>query len=109
MSTLRTATKQRGRPFQPGQSGNPGGRPKVAAEIRDLARHHTATALRTLVEIAEHGESENARVAAANALLDRGWGKPRQEVEIGGTLNLEDLTDDELLRIARSGGAAASS
>jgi hypothetical protein len=29
-----------------------------------------------LVEIAERGENESARVAAANALLDRGWGKP---------------------------------
>ena len=34
------------------------------------------TALRTLIEIAEHGENESARVTAANAILDRGWGKP---------------------------------
>ena len=34
------------------------------------------TALQTLAEIAERGENESARVAAANALLDRGWGKP---------------------------------
>jgi len=62
--------------FRPGQSGNPGGRPRVAGEIRDLARQHTATALATLAEIAERGENESARVAAASALLDRGWGKP---------------------------------
>jgi hypothetical protein len=30
--------------FKPGQSGNAGGRPKVVAEIRDLARQHTAEA-----------------------------------------------------------------
>jgi hypothetical protein len=33
------------------------------------------TALRTLIEIAERGENESARVAAANAILDRGYGK----------------------------------
>jgi hypothetical protein len=27
------------------------------------------------MEIAEHGENEAARVAAANAVLDRGWGR----------------------------------
>jgi hypothetical protein len=62
--------------FEKGQSGNPGGRPKAYGQIRDLARQHTDVALRTLVEIAEHGENESARVTAANALLDRGWGKP---------------------------------
>ncbi len=29
----------------------------------------------------KHGESEQARVAAANALLDRGYGKPEQSVD----------------------------
>jgi hypothetical protein len=42
--------------FEKGQSGNPGGRPKGDGEIRELARQHTPTALRTLIEIAEHGE-----------------------------------------------------
>ena len=65
-----------GRPFEKGRSGNPGGRPKVEGEIRELARQHTITALRILIEIAERGENESARVTAANAILDRGWGKP---------------------------------
>ncbi|MDA8048508.1 MAG: DUF5681 domain-containing protein [Rhodospirillales bacterium] len=76
MDTLRTARKQRGRPFRKGQSGNPGGRPKTAEGIRVLARRHTAGALATLIEIAKGGANESARVAAANALLDRAWGKP---------------------------------
>lgn len=62
--------------FEKGQSGNPGGRPRGDGEVRDLARQQTATALRTLIEIAEQGQNESARVAAASAILDRGWGKP---------------------------------
>ena len=37
--------------FKPGVSGNPGGRPKVLSEVRDLAREHTVAAIDTLVSI----------------------------------------------------------
>ena len=50
-------------------------------EIRDLARRHTPAALATLVEICENGRNESARVAAASALLDRGWGKASVSVD----------------------------
>lgn len=64
-------------PFQKGQSGNPGGRPKANVQVRDLARKHTADAVKALVE-ALKDKSGATRVAAANALLDRGWGKAAQ-------------------------------
>ena len=51
---------------------------KAPADIRFLARGYTKTALQTSGGIAETGTSEAARVAAAIALLDRGWGKPPQ-------------------------------
>src|SRR5215469_5643241 len=66
--------------WQQGQSGNPGGRPKGHGSIRELARQHTDAPINTLVEIAERGKSESARVAAAVALLDRGWGKATQHL-----------------------------
>ena len=80
-----------GRPFPAGISGNPGGWPKVIAEVRDLARQHTRKAIQTLVTVMQSGESDSARVAAANALLDRGFGKPRTDQpvaldDINGTL-----------------------
>ena len=70
-----------GRPFKKGQSGNPGGRPKVVAEIRQLARERGPEAIAALVKVMTKGKSEAARVAAANALLDRGWGRPKQSDE----------------------------
>ena len=69
----------RGR-WLPGCSPNPGGRPKVIEDIRALARQHTEAAVNTLVSIAEDGKQESARVAAATALLDRGWGRPTQPI-----------------------------
>ncbi|MGH7082017.1 MAG: DUF5681 domain-containing protein [Acetobacteraceae bacterium] len=76
MDKPRIKRKPRGRPFPKGQSGNPDGRPPQDVTIRALARLHTESAVATLIDIAEYGASENARVAAAIALLDRGWGRP---------------------------------
>jgi Family of unknown function (DUF5681) len=62
-----------GKPFKKGQSGNPGGRPKVIAEVKELARAHTGEAIETLVSIMSNPKAASAaRVSAANALLDRG-------------------------------------
>ena len=68
--------------FEKGWSGNPGGRPKGHGDIRELARRHTGAALATLVEICRNGGNEGARVAAATAILDRGWGRPAVYVPI---------------------------
>src|SRR6476660_3529917 len=70
-----------GKPFKKGQSGNPGGRPKVVAEVKELAREHTGEAIETLVSIMTNPKAAPAaRVSAANSLLDRGYGKPPQHI-----------------------------
>jgi hypothetical protein len=47
-----------------------------------MARTHTAQALTTLVAIMVNADAPaTARVSAANAVLDRAWGKPRQDFE----------------------------
>ena len=52
---------------------------KTKTEIRSLARSHTASAIKALAGIMnEKTVAPAARVSAANALLDRGWGKPAQ-------------------------------
>jgi len=60
--------------FRPGHSGNPGGRPRTIGEVRDAAREHTVEAIERLAHWMRSNDPR-ASVAAANALLDRGWGK----------------------------------
>jgi hypothetical protein len=57
---------------------------KTPTEIKSLARAHTESAVRVLAGIMnEPQSSDSARVAAANSLLDRGWGKPAQAITGG--------------------------
>ena len=44
--------------------------------LSDLARTYTDEALKTLLDIAQNGRTDAARVSAATAILDRGYGKP---------------------------------
>ena len=66
--------------FRAGHSGNAGGRPRDEHKVAELARSYTTEAIDTLVDLMRHGKDDRVRGTAAQALLERGWGKPRVEV-----------------------------
>jgi Family of unknown function (DUF5681) len=90
-----------GNRFKSGQSGNPGGRPKAIIEVAAAARERTTEAIETLAAIMRDTNAPpSARVSAATALLDRGWGKASQTIDLRHNGDLRTLTDDELIAIA---------
>jgi len=66
--------------FRPGQSGNPAGRPSTA-DVAALARRYTAEAVLGLVKCVRLNPAEHGAVVvrAAEALLARGYGAPKQD------------------------------
>ena len=58
--------------------------PEQSQRLSELAKAYTEEALQTLVDVARNGRTDAARVSAANALLDRAYGKPavKEETEI---------------------------
>ena len=94
-----------GRRFAPGQSGNPHGRPKRDLEIAALAREHTADALAALAEImSDRKAPSSARVAAAVAMLDRGYGRSPQSLNVQQQLTLAEEFEAFVLEL-RAGRA----
>lgn len=69
---------------------------KIALEV--LAQQHSEAALSALVDVMNNGVSPAARVAAAPAILDRGYGKPRQAVAHSGGLSLSTLVEESYLK-----------
>jgi len=67
------------------------GTAKTLVEIRSLARGHTRAAVRVLVIMRSNDATPAARVSAANAILDWGWGKATQPLENSGEDALEPI------------------
>ena len=107
--------------FVKGRSGNPAGRPKnppllpeyapdpAAADRRIIpnvvveARKYSALAIDTLVELTKDNYPGSTRYNAATALLDRGYGRPAQSLDLhlsadAITKRLSDMTDAESRR-----------
>ena len=91
--------------FVKGQSGNPSGLPsrpeaiarrRISKDVRELCRDHSLDAVKALVQVVNSETTPPAaRVAAANSILDRGWGKP--QIEVNATINAYDkMSEAEL-------------
>jgi hypothetical protein len=85
--------------FQPGQSGNPGGRPKLGVALADKVRKATKDGnaiVKLLVEIAEGGLEAKIsdRLAAAEMLLSRGWGKAVTQMEVTADVQVQHSLSD---------------
>ena len=66
--------------FQSGRSGNPGGRPRLPADIREAFKARAPQALEVLTRCLQSGDDRIAMLAA-QAILDRGYGKPTQSID----------------------------
>lgn len=90
-----------GRPIQKGMVLNPTGRPKDIGKVRELAKQFTREALTTIVDLMlDPSEKGSVRLAAAEAILSRGWGRPEQSVNVTHQdVPLQQQTTIELMRI----------
>lgn len=71
------------RPAKPGECRNPRGRPKKDYNLAALAQKHAEAAINTLVEVMTNTEATpSARVGAAAEILDRGFGKAPQSLDV---------------------------
>lgn len=92
--------------FQPGQSGNPGGRVKGIGEFRLRLSQYDDKAEAALIAALDDPDGR-VRLAACREFFDRRWGKPVQAVTDadGKPLQLAQVTYVELLqRMVGSGG-----
>jgi len=66
--------------FVKGSSGNPGGKSsKLNSGVLE-ARKHAEEAILVLSQSLKSPD-ENIRVKSANSILDRAWGKPKEQIE----------------------------
>ena len=85
---------------------------KAPDEFRSLARSHSRAALETLVAVMNHADATTAaRFSAANAIIERAWGKPTQSPESADNdeQKLNDLSTNELLAQAAPFAGSRSS
>jgi hypothetical protein len=97
--------KRRGNPaWQKGmRSPNAGGRPGALGDLREAARGYSTEALETLATVMRDPEAgHSARVAAARELLDRGYGRAVQAIDVGVQVNVAETHAAVLMRLTEA-------
>lgn len=83
--------------FKPGTSGNPGGRSKKDIELEAHARLHAKYAIDVAAQILMNEEAPNQdRLKAAQMILDRGHGKPKETVNVTHERPVTEWTEEQL-------------
>jgi hypothetical protein len=89
-----------GKKFQPGQSGNVRGRPKRDLDLAAEARKHAQAAIKALADIVNDTEAPPpSRISAASELLDRGYGRAAQSIDLNHTVDFSQELSDFLRRL----------
>jgi hypothetical protein len=55
---------------------------EIIANLSLEARKHAEMALDSLIDLARNAKNEGVRLSAVNSLLDRGYGKPSQSIDL---------------------------
>ncbi len=77
------AGKLPGKPFAPGQSGNPGGRLKIKTEFQAAMENSVPAAVKVLIDGLSSDKIKHVEWAA-ELILAYAVGKPKQAVELSG-------------------------
>lgn len=104
-----TIRKRGGNPLwkKGGPSPNPAGRPAMLPDLREAARSYSGEALATLHKImSDDAAPPAARVTAAKEILDRGFGKPVQAVDVGVKMDMGQTAAEVLMRLTERARAA---
>lgn len=75
----------RGKPFAKGLSGNPTGRPRRTpeeVELADACRAKTKDALEVIEGLMRTSDNDRVRLAAAQFIIERGWGRAPERIEL---------------------------
>lgn len=84
-------TENKSKEIRPGRggtregAGRPAGAPnKITRPVKELAASYGPASIARLVQLRDGAVSEQVRFAAAKELLDRAYGRPRQEIDLNG-------------------------